>query len=199
MRTVRCYLYTFGRHQGGVWTDVTAVHLPYHAGLCCQRSLGLTRSRCHGNQERVPKVPASWEDNGGVYFPLPSCPLAVHSNPTTASTTVESMVYGYVQYIVARQKVCMVEELSESIVWQEAIGLGSIKTYLEAHRDVFDLEEKGESVVVRFMSATHILWVSPAELCWTHSIIQRLFPCGRCCRVTLPVPSRMLSNHLNCP
>ena len=35
----------------------------------------------------------------------------------------------------------MVEQLGESLVWQQAIGLGSIKTWLEAHGDVFDLEE----------------------------------------------------------
>ena len=95
------------------------------------------------------------------------------------------------------------------------------------YRDVFDLEEKGESVVVRLLSAPHStlqnqrsaaglppsttndgvwrrggqvrwdhsvvclstlkviprlgsnLWVSPAELRWTHSTIQRLCSCER--------------------
>ena len=33
------------------------------------------------------------------------------------------------------------EELGESVVWREATGLVAIKTFLESHRDVFDLEE----------------------------------------------------------
>ena len=102
----------------------------------------VTWGRCHGNQERVAKLPASWEDNACVDLPLPSCALAVHSNPTTASTNEESAVNGHVQFVAAKQKkVCMVKELGESLVWQETLGLGSIKTSLEAHGDVFDLEE----------------------------------------------------------
>ena len=50
--------------------------------------------RSHGNQERVAKVSASWEDKRCVDLPLPSCAFAVHSIPTTASTDVESVVHG---------------------------------------------------------------------------------------------------------
>ena len=47
------------------------------------------------------------------------------------------------------------EELDESVVWRKATVLGSIKTFLEAHRVVLDLEEEGESVLVRLEPATH--------------------------------------------
>ena len=106
------------------------------------------------------------------------------------------------------------------------LGLGAIKTFLEAHREAFDLEEEVESVVMRLRSSTNCtdqnqgsaalppfttnvgvwqrsgqvhwehsvvcvatlkvsprsgfsLWVSPAELRWTHNKHQRLFSCGR--------------------
>ena len=110
---------------------------------------------------------------------------------------------------------------------ETVLGLGAIKTFLEAHREVFDLEEEVESVVMRLRSSTNCtdqnqgsaaalspfttnvgvwqrsgqvhwehsvvclatlkvsprsgfsLWVSPAELRWTHSKHQRLFSCGR--------------------
>ena len=59
-----------------------------------------------------------------------------------ASTNMDSVVNGNVNAHVAKQmKVCKMEELGESVVWREAIGLVAIKTFLEAHGDVFDLEE----------------------------------------------------------
>ena len=65
-----------------------------------------------------------------------SCEIAVHSIPTTASTNMDSVVNGNVQVHVSRQmKVCKMEELDESMVWREAMGLGAIKTFLEAHRE----------------------------------------------------------------
>ena len=36
------------------------------------------------------------------------------------------------------------EDLGESVVWQKVMELGVIKTFLEVHRDVFDLEDQGE-------------------------------------------------------
>ena len=47
------------------------------------------------------------------------------------------------------------EEFGESVVWREAIGLVAIKTFLEARGDVFDLEEWGETVMMRLKSTTH--------------------------------------------
>ena len=47
------------------------------------------------------------------------------------------------------------EVLGESVAWREAIGLVAIKIFLEAHRDVFDLEEQGENVTMRLRSSTH--------------------------------------------
>ena len=53
----------------------------------------------------------------------------VHSVPTPASTNVDSVVNGSVQYNVARQKkVCQMEELDGTVVRREAAVLGSIKT-----------------------------------------------------------------------
>ena len=49
----------------------------------------VTWGRCHGNQERVAEVSASWEDKGCVDLPLQSCVLAVQTKLTTASTHVE--------------------------------------------------------------------------------------------------------------
>ena len=57
----------------------------------------VTWSCCHGTQERDAKVPTSWEDKGSVDLPLPSCAIAVHTIPTTASTNVDSVVNGNVQ------------------------------------------------------------------------------------------------------
>ena len=37
-------------------------------------------------------------------------------------------------------KVCKMDELGDSFVWREAMELVVIKTFLETHRDVFDLE-----------------------------------------------------------
>ena len=63
-----------------------------------------------------------------------------------ASTNMDSMVNGNVNVHVAKQmKVCKMEETDKSIVWRDVIGLVAIKTFLEAHGDVFDLEEQGES------------------------------------------------------
>ena len=94
----------------------------------------VTLGRCHSTQERVANVPASWEDQGRAELPLPSCAIAVHSIPTTASTNVDYVVNGNLQFHVPRQrKVCKMEELDESFVWREAAAQGSIKTLLEAH------------------------------------------------------------------
>ena len=70
----------------------------------------------------------SRKDKGCADLPLPSCAIAVHNVPTTASTTVDSVVTGNVQVHVSRQmKVCKMDELDESIVWREATGLGANK------------------------------------------------------------------------
>ena len=70
-----------------------------------------------------------------------------------ASTNVDSVVKGNVIFHVSRQmKVCKMEELDESIVSREAVGLGANK---KAHREVFDLEEEVGSVMVRLRSSTH--------------------------------------------
>ena len=100
----------------------------------------VTWGRSHGIQERAAKVPVSWEDKEWVDLSLLSCALVVHSVPTTASTNADSLVNGLVQFTV------------EAV---EAVAQDSIKTSLEAHGDVFDLEVKGESVVARLISATH--------------------------------------------
>ena len=116
----------------------------------------VTVGRCHGILERVAHVLASRKDKGCVDLPLPSCAIAVQSVPTTASTNVDSVVNGNVQVHIAKHmKVCKMEELGESVVWREAIGLVAIKIFLEAHRDVFDLEEQGETVMMRLKSTTH--------------------------------------------
>ena len=74
--------------------------------------------RCHGTQERVANVPASQEDKDFAELPLPSYTIAVHSVPTTASTSVDSEVNGNVQVYVAKQiNVCKMEALGESAVW----------------------------------------------------------------------------------
>ena len=39
-------------------------------------------------------------------------------------------------HVVKHMKVCEMEELDESVVWREAVGLVAIKTFLEAHGDV---------------------------------------------------------------
>ena len=144
-----------------------------------------------------------------------------------ASTNVDSVVNGNVQVQVSRQmKESKTEEFDESIVWQEVLGLVAIKTFLQAHGDVFDLEEQGENVMMSLRATTHstdqtqrsaalppfttnvgvwqrsgqvhwdtsvvclstlkalprsgfTLWVSPAELRWTHNKIQRQFSCGK--------------------
>ena len=92
------------------------------------------------------------------------------------------------------------------------------------HRDEYDLEEKGESVAVRYTSATHSALqnqisaanLPPSTVCLsTSKVVPRLgtLPpglvppsCGGLqnttvegvCRMTLRV-SRVLSNHRNCP
>ena len=44
-------------------------------------------------------------------------------------------------HVAKHMKVCKMEELDESVVWREAIGLVAIKKFVESPRDVFDLEE----------------------------------------------------------
>ena len=160
----------------------------------------VTWGRCHGNQERVAKVRASGEEKRCVDMPLQSCALAVHSIPTTASTNVESVVNGYVQFIAAR---CAWRRslVSESLVLQEAIGLGATQTHPKAHRDAHDLEEEGENVVVCLSSlkvSPRFGLVSPAEFRWTHNIVQRLFRLEDVRRMSLPGSVRVLYNHRNC-
>ena len=88
----------------------------------------VTLGPCHGIQERVANVLASRKDKGCADFPLPSCAIAVQSVPTTASTNMDSVVNGNVQVHVSRQmKVCKMDELDESIVWREAMGVGANK------------------------------------------------------------------------
>ena len=112
--------------------------------------------RCHGTSGTLVNVLASWKDKRCAELPLPSYAIAVHSIPTTASTSVDSVVNVNVQVHVAKQiEVCKMEDLGESVVWREAMGRGAIKTFLEAHKEVFDLEEEVESVVVRLRSSTH--------------------------------------------
>ena len=107
-------------------------------------------------QERVANVLASRKDKRCAELPLPSYVIAVHSIPTTASTSVDSVVNGNVQVHVAKQmEVCKMEDFGESVVWREAMGRGAIKTFLEAHKEVFDLEEEVECVVVRLGSSMH--------------------------------------------
>ena len=62
----------------------------------------VTLCRCHGTQERVANVSAPWEDKGCAELPLPSCAIAAHSVPTTASNKVDSVMNGNVQVHVAR-------------------------------------------------------------------------------------------------
>ena len=52
--------------------------------------------------------------------------------------------------LVVFHVVCEIQELAEACVREKR--LGAIRTFLEAHRDVFDLEEQEESVVVRLGS-----------------------------------------------
>ena len=68
--------------------------------------------RCHGTSGTLP---------------LPSYAIAVYSIPTT---------------VQVQREVCKMEDLSESVVWRGAMGRGAIKTFLEAHTEVFDLEEE---------------------------------------------------------
>ena len=44
-----------------------------------------------------------------------------------ASTNMDSVVNGNVTFHVKHMKVCKMEELGESVVWREAIGLVAIK------------------------------------------------------------------------
>ena len=46
------------------------------------------------------------------------------------------------------------EGLDESVVWRKAAVLGLDQNVARSHSDVYDLEEKGESVVVTYISAT---------------------------------------------
>ena len=83
---------------------------------------------------------------------------------------MDSVVNGDVQYHIARQtKVHKLEELDGIVVWPAAAAQCTIKTFLGVHRDVFDLENEGDNVVVclstlkvlpRFGST---LWVRPAD------------------------------------
>ena len=97
----------------------------------------VTLGRCHGIQERVAKVLASQKQKEYCELSLPSYTIAVYSVPTTASTNVDSVVFRNVQVHVAKQvQVCKMVALGESVVWREAMGLGAIKTCLEAHKDL---------------------------------------------------------------
>ena len=59
-------------------------------------------------------VSASQEDKDCAGLPLPSCIIAVHSVPTTASTNAN----GNVQVHVAKQtNVRKMDALGESVVW----------------------------------------------------------------------------------
>ena len=169
------------------------------------RSRLVTWSCCHGTQERDAKVPASLEDKGSVDLPLPSCAIAVHTIPTTASTNVDSVVNGNVQYHVAGQvKVCKMEELDGIIVWPGAAAQCSIKTFLDVHRDVFDLEEEGENVVVCLST----LNVSPGSGPPSGSVqpscdgpttkFSAPSLVARVCRMWRPVSVRVLFNLRNC-
>ena len=84
------------------WTDAFTVHVTLRPRL-------VTRGRCHVTQERVAKVPASWEDTGP---------------------------YGGVRW--------------NRCTWRSG-GTGLDQNVARCHRDMFDLEYKGESVVVRFI------------------------------------------------
>ena len=96
---------------------------------------------CYSQQTRQVAEMTKKQDKGCAELPLPSCAIAAHSVPTTASNNVDSVVNGNVQVHVARQmKVCKMEELDESSVWREAAAQGSIKTLLEAHRNVFGMK-----------------------------------------------------------
>ena len=96
---------------------------------------------------------ASRKDKGCAELLLPSCAIAVHSVPTTASTKMDSVVIGNVNVHVAKQmKVCKMEELGASVVWRDTMGPGAITSFLEVHRDVFDLEEHGENAMMRLRS-----------------------------------------------
>ena len=107
-------------------------------------------------QERLANVLASRKDKRCAELPLLSYAIAVHSIPTTASTSVDSVVDGNVQVHVAKHiEVCKMEDFGDSEVWREAMGRGAIKTFLEAHKEVFDLEEEVVSVVVRLRSSMH--------------------------------------------
>ena len=77
------------------------------------------------------------------------------------------------------------EELDGIVVWPGAAAQCTIKTFPGVHRDVFDLEDEGDNVVVclstlkvlpRFGST---LWERPADLRWTHNKFQRLFTGGQ--------------------
>ena len=70
-------------------------------------------------QERLANVLASRKDKRCAELPLPSYAIAVHSIPTTASTSVDSVVNGNVQVHVAKQiGACKMEDLGESVVWR---------------------------------------------------------------------------------
>ena len=40
------------------------------------------------------------------------------------------------------------EDLGESVVWQKSMKLDVLRTFLEVHRDVFDLEDQGENAMI---------------------------------------------------
>ena len=87
-------------------------------------------------QERVAHVLASQKDKGCADLSLPSHASSVHNVPTCFDQC--SVVNGNVQVHISRHmKVCKMEELGESVVWREATGLVAIKTFLEAHGDVW--------------------------------------------------------------
>ena len=94
-------------------------------------------------QERVAHVLASQKDKRCADLSLPSYATKVQNVPTCLGQ------YGFCgerkcQLFTSpsHTKVCKMEELGESVVWREAVELVAIKTFLEAHRDVFDFRLK---------------------------------------------------------
>ena len=73
-----------------------------------------------------------------------------------ASTKIDSVANGQINCSCLKQmKVCKMDDFGASSVWREAMELVVIKTFLETHRDVFDLEGQGEKVMMRLRSTTH--------------------------------------------
>ena len=57
----------------------------------------------HGTQDRETAVPPSWENGRSFGLPLPLCAFAIHNVQTTASTGVDHVVNGDVQFNVSKQ------------------------------------------------------------------------------------------------